>query len=384
MRISDVRVHVVVPDPEPPARPGYRASWIFVEISTDDGLTGVGECSNWPHDSDLMLAHALRYIGRTLIGRDPGRIEQIWREIFGKYTYLGSRGLITGAISGIDMALWDLKGKALGAPVYELLGGAVRDRVRLYTHPRGGSPEALAAHAAQLTNDGWAAFKWDPFGEMGPRHTNYQDGYISKAGVRAAADMVQAVRDSAGPDAEIMIDLHGHYNVESALRCIEALRPFDITWFEEPFPPEGTRALRQLRAQTDAPLCVGERLHTRSDFLPVLTEGLANFVMPDVCWTGGISELKKIAIMAEPFFVPIAPHGALGPVQVLAGAHTMMTVPNFYRLEILEPAVIDMYNECLLEPLKIDAGELTVPDSPGLGLALNPDYLAEHTLADRE
>jgi galactonate dehydratase len=205
------------------------------------------------------------------------------------------------------------------------------------------------------------------------------NGEISKAGVRTAAEAIEKMRTAVGPDIEILIDFHGQYNVTSALRCITALEPYDITWFEEPMQPENTDALRQLRAQTDAPLCVGERLYTRWDFLPIFRDRLANYVMPDVCWTGGISELKKIATMAEAHAVPIAPHGALGAVQTVASAHVMLGVPNLYRLELLAPDWVELYNGCLQPGLDIRDGHLHLSDRPGLGIELDRDWIRAHT-----
>ena len=374
MKITDVAVHVVRPFDESPFGPEHHPSYVFVEISTDDGITGFGEGSNWLHGSDLIVATAAREIGRSLVGADPYNIEKVWNDTFRKYTYLGNRGVITHALSGIDMALWDIKGQALGVPVHELLGGAIRDRVRLYTHPGGGMPDEVASKCVALQGLGYEAFKFDPFYEMQARHSNYVDGYISRRGIREATEIVRAVREATGPDAEIMIDFHGQYNVEAAVRCIDALQPFGITWFEEPLPPESVAGLAQVRSRTDAPLCVGERLHTRFDFAPILSAGLADFIMPDVCWTGGISELRKIATLAESYFVPVAPHGAVGPLQAIAGAHVMMVTPNFYRLEVLGPDILELYNEALTAPLDVRDGELGVSGSPGLGVALNLDY----------
>lgn len=381
IKITDVRTYVVTPLGESSPGP-YRAAWVFVAIDTDEGITGIGECTNFPHNSDLIVAQALHAVRDWLIGRDPARIDEIWSTLFRHYTYLGNRGLITTVISGIDIALWDLKGKALDRSVYDLLGGAARDSLPLYTHPRSGTPEDAAEHTQELVEQGYEAVKFDPFEEMGPRHTDYRGGYISKAGIAKAAAKIEAVREAVGPDVEIMIDFHGNYNVASALQCIRALEPYDITWFEEPFPPEGTGALAQLRAQTDAPLCAGERLYTRWDFLPILRDGLVNFVMPDVCWTGGISELRRIASMAEAHFVPIAPHGALGPLQAFASGHAMMGTPNLFRVEVLGPAIIDIYNRCLSEPLDIRDGHLHLPPGPGLGIDLDWDFVRAHAHPD--
>jgi galactonate dehydratase len=357
------------------------ASWVFVELETDEGLVGVGECSNWPGGGNTLVVATLDLLRDALLGRDPSRIEQIWSELFRRFTYLGSRGLVTAAISGIDIALWDLKGKALGRPVHDLLGGAVRDSVPLYTHPGGADGKEAAANTLALIEEGWAAFKFDPFREMVQFHTAYLSGEISGAGLRDGVEQMAIVRDAVGPDAELLIDFHGNYNAGSALRCIRALEPYGITWFEEPFPPESLDALRQLRAQTDAPLCVGERLYTRWDFLPVLREGLANYLMPDVCWTGGISELRKIATMAEAHAVPVAPHGALGPVQTIAAGHVMLVTPNLYRQEILGPVWQTWYRDCLGGGLDVREGRLHLSDRPGLGIELDPEWLGVHSLA---
>jgi galactonate dehydratase len=381
MKITDVTTHVVAPIGEQLVL-GCHVSWLFVEIHTDEGVTGLGECTNWPRRGNTVIHAAVRAIADSLVGRDPAQIEAIWTEVFRNYTYLGNRGAITAALSAIDTALWDIKGKALGRPVYDLLGGPVHESIPLYTHVSAADADRRSAQVSELIADGYRAFKCDPFAEMAPRHTAYLGGEISKPGIRAAADWMSALRDAVGPDIELLVDFHGNYNVASALRCIRALAPFDITWFEEPLPPENVDGLAQVRAQTDEPLCVGERLHTRWDFLPILTRRLVNFIMPDVCWTGGISELKKIATMAEACGVPIAPHGTLGPVQTLAGAHVMAGTPNLYRLEFIGPSALPLYNSVLTTPLDIRDGHLHLADRPGIGAELDMEWVRAHSRPD--
>lgn len=378
MKISNVQVHVVRPIPGPPNVSGSSPGWVFVEINTDEGIRGVGECSNSPRKGNVLVGRALQTLREVLIGRDPSLIEQLWIELYRNYTYLGSRGLITSVISGVNIALWDIKGKTLGRPVYDLLGGPVREEISLYTHPAYGTPQEVAESGAAMVAEGYTALKTDPFASEARRyHTAYVGGAISHAGVRHAADIIATLRGAVGPEVEILIDAHGNFNVGSAMRCIRSLQPYDITWFEEPVPPESFDALRQIREQTDADLCVGERLYTRWDFLPVLQNRLANYIMPDVCWTGGISELKKIATMAEAYYVPVSPHNAMGPIQIVAGGHTMMTVPNFYRLEI-SSLMTPHYNACIEPGLDICGGALHLSERPGLGVELNQDWIEAH------
>ena len=252
------------------------------------------------------------------------------------------------------------------------------DRVPLYTHVVPDSPEAAADHAKALVADGYVAMKTDPFWpEMEQHHRRYTSGAISAAGASKGIETVAAIRDAVGPEVEVLIDAHGNFNVPTAIDLANRLEPFHITWFEEPVQPDSNDALRQVRESVGVPICVGERLYTRWDFAPVLTEGLADYIMPDILWTGGITELRKIAILAEPFYVPVSPHDANGPINILAGAHTMMTVPNFYRLEY-STALGALYDDVITTPLDIRDGHLHLSDRPGLGVELNLDYIEAH------
>jgi galactonate dehydratase len=377
MKITDLNVYPVQSHLET-ALGSMSANWLFVVLETDEGISGIGECTNSPRDGNILVAKALQTIKGTLVGRDPKNIEAIWQELYRNYTYLGSRGLVTTVISGIDIALWDLRGKALGCPIYDLLGGAVRPDIPLYTHPAYGPPAEIAESSCQAVEEGYTALKTDPFHEeMGPYHTARISGVISRQGERRGVEILSAIRDAVGTEVEILIDAHGHYDVASAIRCANVVKPFDITWFEEPVPPESYDALKQVRDAVDVRICVGERLFTRWDFAPVLQNRLADYLMPDVCWTGGITEMKKIAAMAETYFVSVSPHGAMGPLQLLAGAHAMITVPNFYRLEtfnLREP----IFNAVLDSSVDVRQGRLHLSQRPGLGVELNMDYIRAH------
>lgn len=378
MKITELKIYVV----DPFGRGSAEQAWTFVQIDTDAGITGYGEASNYPGNGSLIVGDALRRVREFVVGEDPTDINKIWHKLFRKATYLGPRGLPTAVISGVDLALWDIRGKTLGCPVYQLIGGKLRDTIKLYANgwfTGCATPEQYANAARDTVAAGHTALKCDPFLEMQPYHTGYVTGQISPAGEQLGIDIIAAMREAVGPTVEILVDAHGHYNVPTAVRLARRLAPYQLTWFEEPVPPESLAALRSVREQVEVPICVGERLYTRFDFAPILEAGLTDYVMPDVVWTGGISELLRIATFAEVYHVPISPHNALGPLQMIAGAQAMMTVPNFYRLEhalSLRPA----YRDCLVEPVDYAEDFLRLPDRPGLGFNLNLDFLRQNAV----
>jgi galactonate dehydratase len=289
-------------------------------------------------------------------------------------------------VSGIDIALWDLRGKALGLPVYELLGGKLRDDVLLYTHPLGGSlrrDDDLVREIRAIVDSGHTALKIDPFPHrpgQSPANDDFLDGNLDREAEREAIRLTTRVRQVAGDGVELLIDAHGRFNVPTAVRLCRALEDAArIDWFEEPVPVESVDALAQVRERVNAPISVGERLHTRWEFAPVLQRRLADYVMPDVTWTGGITELRKIAALAETYYVPVSPHDAGGPLNVVAGAHVMLTVPNFYRLETSRYD-LSKYDELIEEPLLVQGGHLQVSSRPGLGVGMNHGYLRAHAL----
>jgi galactonate dehydratase len=383
MKITNIRSWVVkVPwDHNPGAGvvrdPGTRA-FIFVQVDTDEGITGWGEITTYPGPvANRAVAAYVDQIGAWLRGEDPAHIEALWHKIFRAMTYVGTRGATTAAISAIDIALWDIRGKVLGLPIYQLMGGPVRDRIPLYCHPyKPTSPETITASAQEIAAAGFKAFKMDPMiHNLTSGNAGYLDGELAADVEAEALEILAAARAAVGPEMEILIDAHGLYNVPSAVRLANKMAAYNIFWFEEPVPPESWKALKQVREQVKVSLCTGERLHTRWEFVPIFEQGLADFVMPDVTWTGGISELKKIATMAEAYYIPISPHDASGPINVMAGAQVMMTVPNFYKLEV-HRYDLSGYNILIDQPLDVRAGCLYVPNNrPGLGVELNLETL---------
>ena len=354
---------------------GRPGEYIFVEVKTDEGITGWGEVTTTHPVANRAVCATLRELGPTIEGDDPVQIEKIWNKIFRRFTYMGSRGASTNAISGIDIALWDIRGKALNQPIYNLLGGAVRDSIELYTHPDPNiGPDEARKQGKEIADSGHKALKFDPYPSMAEEQNGYLSGKMDARGEAEGNEITAAFREGAGPDMELLIDAHGRFDVPTAVRLSRSVSSSNIHWWEEPVPVESTHALKNVRAQIELPISVGERLHTRWEFVAVLEQDLTDFLMPDVTWTGGISELKKISTMAEAYYVPISPHDASGPINVLAGAHVMMSVPNFYKLETARHR-LDAYDVFIETPIDVREGSLHVPDAPGLGIEINMDFL---------
>jgi len=365
-----------------PALTGTNEKWIFLKIETDEGITGWGEIGNPAAISESFMATAVNEVEGQFIGENPMDIDRLWNKLFRLFSYMGSTGFTTSLIAGFDIALWDIKGKVANMPIYDLIGGRYRDSLRLYCNVwfiDCYTPEDYANAAKKnLLDKNYEACKLDPFLEMTPYHTMYQDGFISQEGEQQGYDIVAAVREVVGPSFEILIDAHGHYNVPNAIRLSNNLfEQSNIAWFEEPLPPEGVDALKQVKEGTNAPICVGERLYTRSDFLPIFQNNLADYIMPDTVWTGGISEIKKISTMAESYYIPVSPHVIPGgPIELIAAAHVMSTIPNFYRLEHAL-TLISEHNKYLKEPYEIKNGHFYLSDNPGLGYEPDEEKLEQ-------
>jgi galactonate dehydratase len=359
----------------------FWGEYLFVEVRTEEGPSGWGEVTPTTRTSNRGIAAMLREVSTLLAGDDTTRIEDTWHKVFRAFTYAGSRGPGLLATSAVDIALWDLRGKELGVPIHELLGGRVRDELPIYTHPneyRWNDWPAVTDELHAILESGHDAIKFDPFPHRPGQsiaNDRYLEGGLSREDERFAADVTARVRAEVGADVEVLIDAHARFDVPTGIRLARRLQEeAAIDWFEEPVPPESVEALRQVREAVDVPIAVGERLHTRWDFAPIIRDRLADYLMPDVTWTGGISELKKIATFAETAYLPITPHDAAGPINLIAGAHVMLTVPNFYRMET-SSYDLSSYDRFLLEPLDNRGGTLRVPDGPGLGLELDRERL---------
>jgi len=345
-----------------------RQNWHFVEIETDGGLVGVGEASlEW---RERAVAAAVDELARLLIGEDPGLIEHHWQRMHRHGFWRG--GVVLGsAVSGIDQALWDLKGKMLGVPVYELFGGPTRTRVRLYTHIHGATPEQAAEHAQALVAQGFTALK------MGvPRAASAAD---ERALLRATVARVEAVRGAIGESVDLMLDNHGQLAPGDAIELARALAPFSLLFFEEPVPPDTPEALAKVAAaQLPIRLATGERLFSKWDYRFLLAQNLVDVAQPDICHAGGLTELRKIAALAEASYIKVAPHNPNGPVATIASVHLAASIPNFLILELAQQSLRDAVQT---QGLVIRDGWAELPRQPGLGIALNEEVIAAHPYA---
>lgn len=365
MKITDLRVFQTQ---------GGHANWTFVKLYTDGGLTGVGEASL--ERNDEVVVRALETFKDFLVGQDPFQIEYIWNALY-KQTFKYGQLIILTALSGVEQALWDIKGKALGVPVYELLGGKLRDKVRAYANAWAfqkivtqmtaeDTPDSIAQNALKMVEKGFTAMKWDPFREGGQ--------VIPRSEEEFALACVKAVREAVGPSVDILIECHGRFNMHSAVRIARKLEPYDPFFYEEPIPPDNIDALAALQRSINLPIATGERLYTRWEFRPLLEKNAAHIIQPDICNVGGIWELRKIAAMAEAYYVAVQPHNSNGPVQTIASLHLDASIPNFIFQEFFYP-YLDMYNEVLTEPIIYRDGYLEVPTAPGLGTDIREDVI---------
>ncbi len=352
----------------------YRTNWVFVKVLTDAGLHGIGEATL--EYRELTVRQAVHDLERSLVGKDPRNIEAIWQQAY-RDAYWRGGPVLMSALSGVEMALWDIKGKELGVPVFQLLGGKVRDAIPCYANAwfaGARTPAEFAAKAQAAVAAGFKGLKWDPFGSAWMN--------ISKPELRTALDCVQAVAAAAGRDVDIMIEGHGRFNVPTAVRVGRALEDFDITWFEEPIPPDDMPGLLEVKRRVRVPIAGGERLYSRWDFREYINRRCVDFIQPDVSHCGGIGELKKIAAMAESAHLAVCPHNPSGPVANAASLQLAACIPNYYLLETMATDV-PYRREITNEAVVFTDGAMRIPDAPGLGLDLNEAAIAAHPFEPR-
>jgi galactonate dehydratase len=374
MKITRVKTYLVE---------GIKYNWTLLKIETDGGIHGWGEATNWP--GSPLIEAACQHVGNCLLGQDARRIDFLWTKLYRDMNWLGQAGPLLSAISAVDIALWDIKGKALGTPVYELLGGAYRERILLYANYwfiQGAHAAAdYARQAKAAVAQGFTALKFDPFAHVGYLYGTDQSDTngLTEPQKQLALDLVAAVAEAVGPEVPLAIETHAFLNGPTAVEMAQRLARLKFTcmWYEEPALPEFPEAIADIRRQIPLPVCVGERLHSRFMLRAILERHAADFVMPDITRCGGITELRKMAILAETFNIPIAPHNPNGPLSTIASAHVMATVPNFFRQEFMLQDV-PWRDACLSHPLPIKQGHFLLPDRPGLGFDVNEAELARH------
>ena len=348
-------------------------NWLWVRVHTDEGLIGLGETYPAAESAEAVIAHSL---AKVLLGRDPREIDRLWADMLLTVGYHGWAGAEMRAISAIDIALWDLLGKVTGQPVYQLLGGKSRERIRIYNtcydHVYDFNQEA-GKLAQDLAAMGIRAMKIWPFDATALRN---QGQFITPAELQECLKPVQQIREAVGDSMEIAMEFHGYWNLPSAIRIAQALEPYGILWLEEMLPQDNMQAYRHLADETRIPLCLSERLMTRYQFREVVEQGIARFVMPDICWCGGISEAKKIATLAETHYLPIAPHNCGGPVLHFASMHLAMNVTNLFILESVRRHYLKEYDGIVTNTGPSSEGWLKAPSEPGLGVDLHPSVFS--------
>lgn len=354
---------------------GHFRNFVFVKMTTDDGLVGWGECSLEGKESAVQGAVA--DYAHDLQGRDPRLIEQHLR-LMTRDSFWMNGPVLRSAMGGLEMAMWDILGKSVGLPVHALLGGRLYDVVPAYSNAwyfGAHAPADFAAAARIPVSQGYKALKFDPFGQA--------SFAPSAAELRLAVANVAAVREAVGPDIRLGLDAHGRFGLLGALQAARALEPYDLYFLEEPLHPGESPALVQLARQCSIPLALGERLYAREDCRPVLEARIAAFLQPDVIHVGGILELRRIAAMAEPYGVGIAPHNAAGPISTAATLQVAALLPNLQIQEMFAPMDAPWKDALAYPPIEVVEGMVQIPTGPGLGIDLDEAVARAHPAPTR-
>lgn len=374
MEIVDFETFVVA---NPPPHKGGRY-FIFIKLVTSDGIVGYGEIYTATFSPAIVAAMAEDVCQRYVVGNDPHHIEKLWRITYGSgYSARPDLSLVS-VLSGIEMACWDIVGKAHDKPVYELLGGQVHDRLRTYTYiyPADDDvndnaysvPSVAAERASHYVDRGFTALKLDPMGG----YSSFDPRQPSLERLQLAEEMLGAIRDAVGTQADLLFGTHGQFTPSGAIRLAKKIERFDPLWFEEPTPAEMPEEMAKVAAATSIPVATGERLTTKYEFKRVLETGAASILQMALGRVGGLLEAKKIAGMAEAFYAQLAPHLYCGPIEGAANAQLGFCSPNFLILESIEDWG-GFHAEILRSPMPFENGYVLPPTAPGLGVELNED-----------
>jgi 2-dehydro-3-deoxyphosphogalactonate aldolase len=378
MNIASVKTFVVG---TPPPHFGGRY-WIFLKLTTDGGVEGIGEVYSVPFHPQVVTRMIEDVCERCVIGADPFKLEKLWRIIYSSgFTQRPDTSLL-GILSGIEIACWDIVGKELNKPVYELLGGRVHDRLRSYTYiyPQESDKsdvytdaDLAAQRAAEYVEQGFTAVKFDP---VGP-YTAFDPRQLSLQALEHSENFVGTLREAVGSNADLLFGTHGQMTPSSAIRLARRLEKYDPLWFEEPVPPEKPEEMAQVARATNIPIATGERLATKYEFSRVLEQKAASILQMALGRVGGILEAKKIAGMAEAHYAQIAPHLYCGPVEGAANIQLGTCTPNF----LIQESILDwggFHAEILAKPIQWQEGYIIPPTGPGLGVELNEEVALAH------
>ena len=360
MKITDIKTFVV---------DCFRTNWVFVKVYTDEGICGVGEGTL--EYKEKALCGAIEHIKNYLTGKDPRTIEKHYHDIY-RDAYWRGGAVLMSALSAVECALWDILGKSLGVPVYQLLGGRVNEDCRIYVNgwfSGAKTPDEFAEKARAAVKRGVTAMKWDPFGK------SYMQ--ISNKDLDTALECVAKVREAVGNNVDLLIEGHGRFDVPTGIKIAKELECFKPMWFEEPVPPDNLDALKAVRDKSPVAISAGERLYTRFDYNKLFALRAADYIQPDVSHAGGIAELKKIAAAAEAHYIPFAPHNPSGPIANAATLQLAACCPGFSILEIMYSDV-DYRKKVTNENLVYENGRIKIGDKPGLGIELNEEECLKH------
>ena len=362
MKIVDVKSHIL------------GTVWrnlTIVRVITDEGLEGIGEV-RMVNQTDALAGYLTEAVPRHVLGYDPANIEALIQRMYrNDYERVGA--IAMSAIAAIEMACWDIAGKALGKPVYQLLGGAVRERIKAYAngwYTVERTPQEFHQAAQRVMERGYRALKFDPFG------AGFSE--LERAEKNQAIALVEAVRDAVGPDTELLVEMHGRFNPATAIEIARELEPFKPSWIEEPIPPENLAALKKVAEKVNIPIATGERLHTRHDFRQLFELQAADIIQPDITQAGGLIEAKKLAAWAEIYYVLVAPHNVGGPISTAAALHFAASTPNFKIQEHFNDFADTWVKEAAPGNPEVIDGYFALPQGPGLGVTLNEEVLRDH------
>ncbi|MBW4710359.1 mandelate racemase/muconate lactonizing enzyme family protein [Roseobacter sp. YSTF-M11] len=377
MKLADLDIVVTAP----PA-PGWGGRyWILVKLTTDDGITGWGECYASSIGPEAMRAVIEDVFSRHMAGENPENIEKMFRRTYSSGFTQRPDLTVMGAFSGLEIACWDILGKARNRPVWALLGGRMNERIRAYTYlyplPRHDmtafwtSPDLAAESASAMVAKGYTAVKFDPAGPY-----TLRGGHMpAMSDISQSVAFCKAIRAAVGDRADLLFGTHGQFTTAGAIRLGQALEPYSPLWFEEPIPPDSIEEMAKVARSVRIPVATGERLTTKAEFAPVLRAGAATILQPALGRAGGIWEMKKVAAMAEVYNAQMAPHLYAGPVEWAANVHLAASIPNLLMAETIETP----FHDALIKgSIRVEDGFIIPPEAPGLGIDVDETLARAH------